>query len=244
MVHGVLLFFGGAGWEGGHCGLKGQLIVGFVGKISFFLSKYIYSSLCSTNGVSQRGSQAGRKSWVGGSEQRKQERHEGVLSLLWGAPSPFSSVLPGISAPGPGSAGQARGIWRGKAPRSRRELFPHSCGQRGGGQVSGRGLCGGQDKQTTIAAVSRPGGSICPAPPGPKTGSAHPSPAIPPAPPQHWGFRSAFPTGQCLVTKGTPGPRARALQSQESYGASDKVTGQKPSPGQGGVLWDSSVNIR
>lgn len=50
---------GGSGWPSDHssfgwglCGVKGQLIVGFVLKISFSLSKYIYSSLCSTNDVS------------------------------------------------------------------------------------------------------------------------------------------------------------------------------------------------
>lgn len=71
MVHGVLLLFWGWGEVvGGHCGLKGQLIVGFVGKISFSLSKYIYSSLCSTNGVSQR-VPSQEKSWVGALRKEK-----------------------------------------------------------------------------------------------------------------------------------------------------------------------------
>lgn len=156
-------------------------------------------------------------------------------SLCFGEPRAPSPQPFQVSQPlGQGVQGKLEVFGEAKLPDRGVNCSRTPAGRGKVGRPAGGVFVGGQDKQTTIAAVSRLGGSICPAPPGPKTGSAHPSPAIPPAPPQHWGSRSAFPAGQCLVTKGAPGPRVRALQSQESYGASDKVTGQKPSPGQGG----------
>lgn len=112
-------------------------------KISFFLSKYIYSSLCSTNGVSQQVPSRERSRTGALSKEKTGDPCFGVPR------APFSAAPLGPQPLGRGVQGKLEVFGE---VRMEACTAPHACAE-------GRWGPARAVKQTAVAAVSRPGGA-------------------------------------------------------------------------------------